>query len=121
MQLLQELPVSLRSKLVSSALMCKRSKRSCTRRAPGDAVAAMLPSFVLTPFAGAASNRFYQLLLTPGTAFRNLVGTAMQTVFDAGILLHNKRAADAPSTRGQRCLWNRHSRLAAAGTLRRPF
>ena len=61
----------------------------------GVAVAAILPQFSLTPSAGLASNQFDQLFMTPGTAFWTLIGTAAQTVFDAGTLLHKKRAAEA--------------------------
>jgi outer membrane protein TolC len=60
----------------------------------GVAVAAMLPQFTLTPNAGLASNQINTLSMTPGTAFWSLVGTVSQTVFDAGTLLHKKRAAE---------------------------
>jgi outer membrane protein TolC len=35
------------------------------------------------------------LFITPGTAFWTFAGNVAQTVFDAGTLLHKKRAADA--------------------------
>jgi outer membrane protein TolC len=34
-------------------------------------------------------------LFTPGTAFWSVTGNVTQTIFDAGTLLHKKRAADA--------------------------
>jgi len=36
-----------------------------------------------------------QFITTPGTAFWTVAGNVAQTVFDAGTLLHKKRAADA--------------------------
>src|SRR6516225_2493152 len=40
-------------------------------------------------------NLMSQFITTPGTAFWTVAGNVAQTVFDAGILLHKKRAADA--------------------------
>jgi outer membrane protein TolC len=54
----------------------------------------MLLQFTLTRNAGLASNQIDTLLMTPGTAFWSLVETVSQTVFDAGTLLHKKRAAE---------------------------
>ena len=61
----------------------------------GVAVAARLPQFTLTGNAGTTANQISQLFITPGTAFWTLAGNVAQTVFDAGTLLHKKRAADA--------------------------
>ena len=36
-----------------------------------------------------------QLFITPGTAFWSVAGNVAQTIFDAGTLLHKKRAAEA--------------------------
>jgi NodT family efflux transporter outer membrane factor (OMF) lipoprotein len=93
----QELPVSLPSKLVEQRpdVQSAEAQLHAASASIGVAVAAILPSFTLTPSAGLASNQFDQLFMTPGTAFWTLVGTATQTVFDAGTLLHKKRAADA--------------------------
>ena len=61
----------------------------------GVAVAAQLPQFTLTANAGTVSNLISQFFATPGTAFWTVAGNVAQTVFDAGTLLHKKRAADA--------------------------
>src|SRR5207237_1119238 len=45
--------------------------------------------------AGTTANQVGQLFMTPGTAFWTVAGNVAQTVFDAGTLLHKKRAADA--------------------------
>jgi NodT family efflux transporter outer membrane factor (OMF) lipoprotein len=93
----QELPVSLPSKLVEQRpdVLSAEAQLHAASASIGVAIAAILPSLTLTPSAGLASNQFDQLFMTPGTAFWSLVGTATQTVFDAGTLLHKKRAADA--------------------------
>jgi NodT family efflux transporter outer membrane factor (OMF) lipoprotein len=97
LQLPQELPVSLPSKLVEQRpdVRSAAAQLHAASASIGVAVAAILPSFTLTPSAGLASNQFDQLFMTPGTAFWTLIGTATQTIFDAGTLLHKKRAADA--------------------------
>ena len=61
----------------------------------GVAVAAQLPQFTLAGNAGTTANQISQLFITPGTAFWTVAGNVAQTVFDAGTLLHKKRAADA--------------------------
>jgi outer membrane protein TolC len=55
----------------------------------------MLPQFTLTANGGTLANQISQLLITPGTAFWTVAANVAQTVFDAGTLLHKKRAADA--------------------------
>ena len=92
-----DLPVSMPSKLVEQRpdVQSAEAQLHAASASIGVAVAAILPTFTLTPSAGLASNQFDQLFMTPGTAFWSLVGTATQTVFDAGTLLHRKRAADA--------------------------
>jgi NodT family efflux transporter outer membrane factor (OMF) lipoprotein len=93
----QELPVTVPSKLVEQRpdVQSAEAQLHAASASIGVAVAAILPQFSLTPSAGLASNQFDQLFMTPGTAFWTLVGTVTQTVFDAGTLLHKKRAADA--------------------------
>jgi len=61
----------------------------------GVAIAAQLPQFTLTANAGTVANQIGQLFITPGTAFWTVAGNMAQTIFDAGTLLHKKRAADA--------------------------
>jgi NodT family efflux transporter outer membrane factor (OMF) lipoprotein len=97
LQLPLELPVSLPSKLVEQRpdVQSAAAQLHAASASIGVAIAAILPSFTLTPSAGLASNQFDQLFMTPGTAFWTLIGTATQTIFDAGTLLHKKRAADA--------------------------
>lgn len=92
-----DLPVSMPSKLVEQRpdVQSAEAQLHAASASIGVAVAAILPTFTLTPSGGLASNQFDQLFMTPGTAFWSLVGTATQTVFDAGTLLHRKRAADA--------------------------
>ena len=55
----------------------------------------MLPQFTLTGNGGTIANQINQLFITPSTAFWTVAGNVAQTVFDAGTLLHKKRAADA--------------------------
>jgi len=97
LQLPRELPVSLPSQLVEQRpdVRSAEAQLRAASASIGVAVAAILPTFTLTPSAGLASNQFDQMFMTPGTAFWTLVGTATQTIFDAGALLHKKRAADA--------------------------
>jgi NodT family efflux transporter outer membrane factor (OMF) lipoprotein len=97
LQLPLELPVGLLSKLVAQRphVLAAEAQLHVASASIGVAVAAILPSFTLTPSAGLASNQFDQLFMTPGTAFWSLIGTVTQTVFDAGTLSHKKRAADA--------------------------
>jgi len=69
----------------------------------GVAIANQLPQFTLTANAGAAANQIGQLFMTPGTAFWSVAGNVAQTIFDAGTLLHRRRAPKPPSTRRQHC------------------
>jgi len=97
LQLPQELPISLPSKLVEQRpdIRSAEAQLHAASAAIGVAVAAMLPQITLTPSVGTASNTISPFIVPPGTTFWTLVGTATQTVFDAGTLLHKKRAADA--------------------------
>jgi len=97
LQLPQELPVSLPSKLVEQRpdIQSAEAQVHSASAAIGVAVAARLPQFTLTGNAGTTANQINQLFITPGTAFWAVAGNVAQTVFDAGTLLHKKRAADA--------------------------
>ena len=97
LQLPQELPVSLPSKLVEQRpdVRSAEAQLHAASAEIGVAIAAMLPQFTLTANAGTASNLISQFITTPGTAFWSVAGNVAQTVFDAGTLLHKKRAADA--------------------------
>ena len=92
-----ELPVSLPSKLVEQRpdIQSAQAQLHAASAQIGVAVAAQLPQFTLTGNAGTASNLISQFITTPGTAFWTVAGNVAQTVFDAGTLLHKKRAADA--------------------------
>ena len=97
LQLPRDLPVSLPSKLVDQRPDVRSAEAQLHTASAqiGVAVAAQLPQFTLTGNAGTASNMISQFITTPGTAFWSVAGNVAQTVFDAGTLLHKKRAADA--------------------------
>jgi NodT family efflux transporter outer membrane factor (OMF) lipoprotein len=97
LQLPQDLPVSLPSKLVEQRpdVGAAEEQLHAASAAIGVAIAAQLPQFTLTGNAGTVANRISQLFITPGTAFWTLAGNVAQTVFDAGTLLHKERAAVA--------------------------
>jgi NodT family efflux transporter outer membrane factor (OMF) lipoprotein len=97
LQLPQELPVSLPSKLVEQRpdIQSAEAQVHSASASIGVAVAARLPQFTLTGNAGTTANQINQLFITPGTAFWTLAGNVAQTVFDAGTLLHKQRAAEA--------------------------
>jgi NodT family efflux transporter outer membrane factor (OMF) lipoprotein len=97
LQLPQELPVSLPSKLVEQRpdIQSAEAQMHSASASIGVAIAARLPQFTLTGNAGTTANQINQLFITPGTAFWTLAGNVAQTVFDAGTLLHKQRAAEA--------------------------
>ena len=97
LQLPQDLPVSLPSKLVEQRpdIQSAEAQLHAASASIGVAVAAQLPQFTLSGNAGTTANQISQLFITPGTAFWTVAGNVAQTVFDAGTLLHKKRAADA--------------------------
>ena len=97
LQLPLDLPVSLPSKLVEQRpdVQSAETQLHTASAQVGVAIAAMLPQFTLTGNAGTTGNQIGQLFMLPGTAFWSLAGNAAQTIFDAGTLLHKKRAADA--------------------------
>ena len=97
LQLPQDLPVSLPSKLVEQRpdVQSAEAQLHAASAQIGVAVAAQLPQFTLTANAGTTSNLIRQFIMTPGTTFWTLAGNVAQTVFDAGTLLHKKRAAEA--------------------------
>ena len=97
LQLPQDLPVSLPSKLVEQRpdIQSAEAQLHAASALIGVAIAAQLPLFTLTANAGTTANQIGQLFITPGTAFWFVAGNVAQTIFDAGTLLHKKRAADA--------------------------
>ena len=97
LQLPQELPVSVPSKLVEQRpdIQSAAAQLHSASAAIGVAVAARLPQFTLTGNAGTTANQISQLFMTPGTAFWSVARNVAQTVLDAGTLLHKERAAVA--------------------------
>ena len=97
LQLPQDLPVSLPSKLVEQRpdIQSAQAQLHAASALIGLAIAAQLPQFTLTANAGTTANQIGQLFTTPGTAFWTVAGNVAQTIFDAGTLLHKKRVADA--------------------------
>ena len=97
LQLPIDLPVSLPSKLVEQRpdVQSAQAQLHAASASIGVAVAAMLPQFTLTANGGTVANQVNQLFITPGTAFWTVAGNVAQTLFDAGTLLHKKRAAEA--------------------------
>jgi len=97
LQLPPDLPVSLPSKLVEQRpdVRSAEAQMHSASALIGVAVAAQLPQFTLAATGGTTSNLISQFITTPGTAFWTVAGNVAQTVFDAGTLLHKRRAADA--------------------------
>ena len=97
LQLPQGLPVSLPSNLVDQRpdIQSAQAQLHAASALIGVAIAAQLPQFTLTANAGTVANQIGELFMTPGTAFWTVAGNVAQTIFDAGTLLHKKRAADA--------------------------
>jgi NodT family efflux transporter outer membrane factor (OMF) lipoprotein len=96
LQLPQDLPVSLPSRLVEQRPDIRAAEENlhAASAAIGVAIANMLPQINLTGDFGATALTIGSLF-GPGTAFWTLAAGATQTVFDAGTLLHKKRVADA--------------------------
>jgi outer membrane protein TolC len=62
--------------------------------AVGIAISDMLPQFDITGSLGSEAYKPSQLFM-PGNGFWSIGGSLTQTLFDAGALLHKRRAADA--------------------------
>jgi NodT family efflux transporter outer membrane factor (OMF) lipoprotein len=95
LQLAEELPVSLSSKLVARRpdIQSAEAQLHAASAQIGVAIAAQLPQFTLIGNACSASNLVSQFIMTTGTAFWTVAGNVAQTVFDAGTFLHKKHAA----------------------------
>ena len=91
-----ELPVTLPSKLIDQRPDVRQAEENlhAASAAAGVALADMLPQFTITGDIGSSALKVGQLL-TPYTGFWDLGASLTQTLFDAGALLHKKRAADA--------------------------
>ena len=92
----EQLPASLPSKLVEQRPDVRQAEEQmhAASAAVGVAIADMLPQFAITGGLGSSA---YQVdrLFRPGNGFWAVGGSLTQTLFDAGALLHRRRAADA--------------------------
>jgi NodT family efflux transporter outer membrane factor (OMF) lipoprotein len=97
LRLPQDLPVSLPSRLVEQRpdVRSAEAQLHAASAQIGVALANQLPQFTLGANMGTASNTLSQFIMPPGTVFWSVAGNVAQTVFDAGTLLHKKRAAEA--------------------------
>lgn len=91
-----DLPVSLPSKLIEQRPDVRQAEENlhAASAAVGVALANMLPQFTINADLGSSALKLGQLF-TPYTGFWDLGASLTQTLFDAGALLHKKRAADA--------------------------
>jgi len=96
LQLPLELPVSLPSRLVEQRPDIKAAEAQLATASAniGVAVANQLPQFLISPSVGTVATGF-ATMFAPGSGVWALAGSVSQTVFDAGTLLHRKRAAVA--------------------------
>jgi NodT family efflux transporter outer membrane factor (OMF) lipoprotein len=96
LELPQELPLSLPSKLVEQRpdVRLAEANLHAASAQVGVAIANMLPQITLSGNVGSTSTQFRQLF-TSFTGFWGLSAGVLQPLFDGGTLLHKKRAADA--------------------------
>jgi outer membrane protein TolC len=88
--------VSLPSKLVEQRPDVRQAEENlhAASAAVGVALANMLPQFAINADLGSSALKLGQLF-TPYTGFWDAGASLTQTLFDAGALLHKRRAADA--------------------------
>jgi NodT family efflux transporter outer membrane factor (OMF) lipoprotein len=91
----EDLPISLPSKIVEQRpdVRAAEEQMRSANALVGVAIAARLPQFALTGTYGGTATLINQLIF-PGAGFWTLTGNVVQTLFDAGTLLHKQRAAD---------------------------
>jgi NodT family efflux transporter outer membrane factor (OMF) lipoprotein len=91
-----DLPVSLPSKLVEQRPDVRQAEENmhAASAAVGVAIADILPQFAISADVGSSALTLGKLF-TPYTEFWDAGASLTQTLFDAGALLHKKRAADA--------------------------
>jgi NodT family efflux transporter outer membrane factor (OMF) lipoprotein len=91
-----ELPVSLPSKLVEQRPDVRQAEENmhAASAAVGVTIANMLPQFAINAQLGSSALQLRQLF-SPYTGFWTAGASLTQTLFDAGALVHKKRAADA--------------------------
>ncbi|HEX4150863.1 MAG TPA: efflux transporter outer membrane subunit [Steroidobacteraceae bacterium] len=92
----EELPVSVPSKLIEQRPDVRQAEENlhAASAAVGIAISDMLPQFAINADIGSSALTVGQLL-SPYTGFWDAGASLTQTLFDAGALLHKKRAADA--------------------------
>jgi NodT family efflux transporter outer membrane factor (OMF) lipoprotein len=91
-----DLPVSLPSKLVEQRPDVRQAEENMhmASAAVGVAIADLLPQFTISADVGSSALTFGKLF-SPYTGFWDAGASLTQTLFDAGALIHKKRAADA--------------------------
>ena len=96
LRLPEELPVSFPSRLVEQRpdIRATEAQLHGASAQIGVAIANMLPQITLSANGGSTA-LVIGSLFGPGTPFWTAAANAAQTIFDAGTLLHRKRAADA--------------------------
>jgi len=96
LQLPQDLPVSVPSKLVEQRPDVRASEAQLHAASAeiGVATANQFPQFNITGQLGSSAVSFGSLF-SSGTGIWSIAGSAAQTIFDGGTLLHKKRAAIA--------------------------
>jgi len=96
LQLPQELPLTLPSKLVEQRPDVRAAEEQLHSASAqiGVAKANMLPQFTLSASGGSMATQVSQLFKS-GNGFWSLAGGITQPLFEGGALLHKKRAAEA--------------------------
>src|ERR1700677_271309 len=96
MTLPTDLPVSLPSKIVEQRPDVRQAEENMhvASAEVGVAIANLLPQFAITGDLGSSALSL-GTLFKPSTGFWNAGASLTQTLFDAGALIHKKRAADA--------------------------
>lgn len=96
LRLPQELPVSLPSKIVEQRpdIRAAEEQMHAASAAIGVAVANRLPQFTISAAYGGTATQFTRMFAN-GNPFWSLAGSAAQTLFAGGTLLHQQRAAEA--------------------------
>lgn len=96
LQLPRELPLTLPAQLVAQRpdVEAALEQMHAASAQIGVAVAAQLPQLAISGGYGGTSTQMSQLF-RPDNLFWSIVGSASQTIFDGGTLLHRRRAADA--------------------------
>ena len=91
-----DLPVSLPSKLIEQRPDVRQAEENlhAASAAVGVTLANLLPQFTIDGNLGSSALKLGQLF-SPYTGFWDIGASLTQTLFDAGALLHKKRAAEA--------------------------